>query len=458
MQMGSEIGKLARLRYPNGVLVSSYGDPAAQTQAALERGATCLFEATFEANECLARIDALTKTSAGWILDEVKSNSLREADDLKDKIAELAFERWVVESSGLPVVQTRFILVDTAYVWPGGEYDHEYILGAVDVTEQAAQMLPEVSRQAAELAPTLRAATQPEVETNTHCKKCEYFEHCHSDRPRHDVIHFSNIRAGGVRKLREQGYEAISDVPEGYRLTDKQRRMWQVIVSGKPFISDRLGEALGAVQFPAAFIDYETYSAALPLFPGTRAHQAVCFQWSAHIMNSPTDEANHREFLACDGADPREEFCRTLLETIDEARSIVHYSNFEISKVKRMAADGVPQAAELLALIESRSVDLLPIVQEHVYFEGFMGGSSIKVVLPVLVPGLSYKGMLIAEGNDAGAAYREMLDPTTEATRREELRSALLDYCRLDTLAMVEIYRALLRLSKQDRVDVQAAD
>ena len=75
-----------------------------------------------------------------------------------------------------------------------------------------------------------------------------------------------------------------------------------------------------------------------------------------------------------------------------------------------------------------------------------MGRSSIKVVLPTLVPELSYEGLAIQDGMGAAVGYRRMMDPATATDEAEQLYRDLLDYCNLDTLAMVEIYRALRRL------------
>ena len=111
-----------------------------------------------------------------------------------------------------------------------------------------------------------------------------------------------------------------------------------------------------------------------------------------------------------------------------------------------MAEAGIPYAAELLEAIGERSVDLEQIVKDHLYMEGFMGRSSIKVVLPTLVPELSYEGLAIQDGMGAAVGYRRMMDPATATDEAEQLYRDLLDYCNLDTLAMVEIYRALRRL------------
>jgi hypothetical protein len=223
--------------------------------------------------------------------------------------------------------------------------------------------------------------------------------------------------------------------------------MRNVLVSCQPYIGDGLKAALESIPFPAAFIDYESSNPAFPMYPGTRPYQQVCFQWSAHLMDTPDSEPVHSEFLPEGNEDPRAGFCKTLWETIKDCKSIVHYTHFEKTQLKPMIADGIPFAQELLDAIEERSADLEKIVSEHVYLEGFKGRTSIKVVLPTLVPAMSYKDLLIADGTAAATGFRKMLDPKTSKDEAASLRAALLAYCCQDTLAMVEIYRALSALA-----------
>lgn len=70
------------------------------------------------------------------------------------------------------------------------------------------------------------------------------------------------------------------------------------------------------------------------------------------------------------------------------------------------------------------------------------GSYSIKYVLPALIPELSYKDLEINEGGLASVAF-ESLYYETDLMRIAEIRNNLLQYCKLDTLAMVKIYEKL---------------
>ena len=63
---------------------------------------------------------------------------------------------------------------------------------------------------------------------------------------------------------------------------------------------------------------------------------------------------------------------------------------------------------------------------------------SIKYVLPALIPELQYSDLEIGNGGDASAAFYN-LKKEADLLKVIEIRNALLEYCKLDTLAMVKI-------------------
>lgn len=451
--VGRQVGEFARLRYPTGkFVVTPNDDPAgsvAATQAMIDAGHDCLFEATVEAEGYRSRIDVLSRSDSGcWIIDEVKSSTIKPLPKIKiDKFFDLAFQTVAAKKAGLNVEASRLVLINSAYVWPGGDYSFQDMLGVVDATERCLELEPEVEAVTAKLLEVLSNNNEPEVITNVHCKKCDYFEHCHEARPENEVIHFSRINAKAVTNLRENGFHTIEQIPEAEKLTPHRTIMRNVIVSGEPHIGPGLGEALETIQFPAAFVDFESANPAFPRYVGTRPFQQTCFQWSVHTLESPTSEPKHFEFLAENADDPREAFCKSFWEIISVSKSIVHYSSYEETSLKNMADANIPLGPELYAAIKDRSVDLLEIVADNIYYEEFRGQAGIKVVLPVLVPSMSYKNLMIGDGQAAMAGFKKMITPGISPSEFSELRQALLDYCRQDTLAMVEIYWALQKLA-----------
>jgi len=82
-------------------------------------------------------------------------------------------------------------------------------------------------------------------------------------------------------------------------------------------------------------------------------------------------------------------------------------------------------------------------MRNHVYHPAFAGSFSLKAVLPALVPDLSYEGMAVANGQDAGLAWESLVRSGLEEAERLKTEKALREYCGQDTLAMVRLLEKL---------------
>ena len=99
---------------------------------------------------------------------------------------------------------------------------------------------------------------------------------------------------------------------------------------------------------------------------------------------------------------------------------------------------------DALVALNERVVDLLPIVKRNYYHPDMKGSWSIKAVLPCLVPELHYDDLgAVQEGTQAQQAYFDLINGELDAEAAARLRQELLDYCRLDTWAMVAMVRRL---------------
>jgi predicted RecB family nuclease len=118
------------------------------------------------------------------------------------------------------------------------------------------------------------------------------------------------------------------------------------------------------------------------------------------------------------------------------------YSGFEAQRLSDLAA-WMPEFAGRIEKIQRRLWDLLPVIRSHVYHPRFAGSFSLKYVLPALVPEMTYVGMEVANGTDAGLAWEALIRGGLDQAERDRIRKALLDYCGQDTLAMVRLLEKL---------------
>ena len=256
-------------------------------------------------------------------------------------------------------------------------------------------------------------------------------------------MHLTGIREERLNELAAMGIEDIRNIPRDFHLTELQNRIRTCVVNREEYVSPELDEELTEVEYPIHFLDFETVSPPIPLYPHTRPYQAIPFQWSDHILSEGGDLA-HFSYLCKEATDPREEFAVSLLEVLGESGTVFTYSNYERRIVAELAEYLPQKSGQLLATLD-RFKDLQVLIKRHFYNASFHGSFSLKSVLPALVPSMSYDDLFIQEGTHASLQYLQMLNPNTPGEEKEKIEEALLAYCSHDTLAMVRTREALLR-------------
>lgn len=248
--------------------------------------------------------------------------------------------------------------------------------------------------------------------------------------------------------LRVDGIETIDAIPNDYDLTPKQVRVVKAVKSGQPFIDrQQLRQSLSDIRFPAFYLDFETLMTALPLLPDVAPHEQVVTQFSVHVCSSPGVVTRHAEYLADPSRDCHGELAEKLINNLEGEGSIIVYSSFEKTMLLGLAAR-FPDMAEKLNVCIYRLFDLEVVFKTAYYNSGFHGKTSIKSTLPVLVPELGYKGLAIRDGETAMATYARMARGECCNVELIAIKKALLEYCAVDTMAMVRLHEALVRMHK----------
>jgi len=444
---GTEIGRRAHALFPGGVLVDEdalrHREAVERTRALLAGGnVPAIFEAAFLHAGVRSRVDILERLGDGaWGLREVKSAASVKEEHLHD----VALQRFVLEGSGLRVPSLEVIHVNSGYVRGDGEIDWPRYFHRQDVTARVAPLRSDVPARVQFLHAVLALDASPAIEPARHCdtpRACEFWTHCTRDKPADWVFHLPK-RPDRFEALRAAGIERIADIPDDFPLSGKQERVRSVLREGRAFVSTGLAAALAPAGPPACYLDFETMGPPIPLYPGTRPYQRIPFQWSLHRLD-PAGVLEHQEFLASGRIDPRREFVATLLDALsDRPEPILVYSRFEADVLGGLAG-AVPERAAALAGLRARLVDLLRVVQGHVYHPAFGGSFSLKAVAPALVPGFGYSDLEgVAGGDEAAGAFAAIAQGEMSEAEEARVRSALRVYCERDTLALVELHKAL---------------
>ena len=287
--------------------------------------------------------------------------------------------------------------------------------------------------------------SMPAIDIGEYCTNpydCDFRGYCWQHIPKQSVF---SIKGRGLRKfdLYYQGIVNLQDVPDEL-LSYEQKIQKMADLAKTDFINpEKIKEFLATLWYPLYFLDFETFMSPIPMFDGTRPYQHVPFQYSLHYLENENAPLQHQEFLAAPNTDPRKELLEKLLREIpDNACVLAYHKSFEIGRLKDLA-EWYPEHRDKIETIISNMRDLAdPFRQKDYYCYQMEGSYSLKAVLPALVNDLSYNGMAISDGNMAMDAYYRMCNET-DATEIERIRNALLEYCRLDTLAMVKILEKL---------------
>ena len=449
MQQGHDVGLLARRLFPGGVEVCERSlDQAirATRELVANRGVPAIFEGVFEHDGVLVRVDVLHRRADGrWRLIEVKSSASKKDEHLDD----VAIQYRVLSRCGLDIGSCCLAHVNRSYVFRGGSVDSWRFFRIRNVTRQVARLQPKLTFQLRAAFTVLSMPKEPDIAPGRHCVvpiTCEFYDRCNTQRRDDHIGFIPRIHASAMEELGEMGIESIRDVPDDFELTEIQRRACTSVQTGEPWFGDELGEVLSGLKYPVCFMDFETVNPAIPRCAGMRPYYQLPFQFSVHSQKEPVATLEHHDFLARDASDPRREFISSLCHALGESGSIVVYSSFESQRLSDLAA-WLPEYAERINAIQARLFDLLPVVREHTYHAAYAGSYSIKSVFPALVPGMTYEGMEVADGTEAGLAWESLVRGSLDQAERERIEKALLAYCGQDTLALVRLVESLRRAS-----------
>ena len=181
---------------------------------------------------------------------------------------------------------------------------------------------------------------------------------------------------------------------------------------------------------------------AIPLYPDIAPYTQIPTQYSIHRCSDVGLIIEHLEYLADPSKDCRRELAEKLINDLGEDGSIIIYSSFEKAVINSLGRLYPDLLGKLNSLV-GRMIDLGAIIGKNYYHPDFHGSTSIKITLPVLVPDMSYDNLEIADGDSAMATFAYLALGKYEGREAEAVKRHLLEYCKQDTLAMVELHQQL---------------
>jgi len=399
------------------------------------------FQKTFTDKNFTARTDALVykQETDSFHLYEIKSSSKLKPEHIID-----ATFQYLIVNKEIKVDCVFVLHLNKEYV----RYSYlnlEYLFIAEDVTEKVQEVLIEVGTKREK---ALEAASANSHEGIRHCfkpKDCPCLDLCHPVLPEYSIYDIPRITEKKKIQLLEQGIVNIKDVLSTFALNDKQRKIVEAAKADKALIDEEaIKHEFEHFEYPLYFLDYETFLSAIPLFDGYHPQQQMVFQYSLHKVESLDGEVSHTEHLSITKDDPSVSLVRRLREDIGDIGTVfVWYKPFEMTRNKELA-NIHPDYADFFNDLNERIYDLGDFINHGMYIQpGFKGSWSIKNVLPVMVPELSYSEMEIGKGDQAMMAWWRLINDELPTDEAEKTKMALLEYCKLDTWAMVRVFQKI---------------
>mgnify|MGYP000459966444 FL=1 len=400
-------------------------------------------------------------------------------------VYDLAFQRFVIDAD---VPQARYYLgvLNHEYVHDGETFEGEpvydkNIITLIDLTTITEEMMSKMTQAIDLVVDRIIADDESRVRLGKHCqlkkqRECIFKDLCYDRFPKKNSILMYIDKHHGFKDehgekhdyfdLIDDDYLAMTDVPHEWLNRRNNQIQRDCALTQKPYVDQgKIRDGIAEIRYPIYHLDFESFPCPLPRFAGEKAYTQSLFQFSLHIEHEPgvcDKEHDHIEYLAPDHADHRLDLVQAMCAAIprDGGSVMVYNQAFEKTRIRELAAL-YPQYADHLADIADRLFDLMHIVKTNTklytglgydeeraktvnfYHEDLAGSYSIKKVLPIFSE-LTYQGMRVGNGMEAVYAYASFA--TLGAAERAELRHALIEYCKQDTWAMVEILAALRKI------------
>lgn len=463
-EQGNEVGDLAMGLLGLYIDVTTYREDGSldisgmieKTKQEIKKGTLNICEASFSFIENgishYCAVDILHKEPTGWSIYEVKSSSYNNdkddsANNLSAYIRDIVYQKWLLERIGINVTGTYLVRLDSNYIREG-ELDIHDLFHIKDMRELLVDEYGAVYDNISQIRKIL-TGVEPDMEVDSHCRSpyvCSFLKYCIGNIPEPNMFDLYLMRFSKKCDYYNQGKIIFEDFRDE-KLSEVQTMQVESYLNKTEYIKPtEIKKFLNKLTFPLYFLDFETMQPAIPPFNKSKPYQQIPFQYSLHWIEED-GELKHTEFLGNSMEDPRRELAVQLCNEIPANACVTAYNKaFECSRLNEMA-EIFPDLREHLLSISSNIVDLIePFRGKMVYLSAMNGSFSIKKVLPALFPDdpeLNYKNLAgsVHNGSEAMSIYPAIAKMSKEDA--EKARKSLLEYCKLDTFAMVRIWEKL---------------
>lgn len=442
--MGQEVDELAKKLFPAALEIKGFNEQGFEnTKKALKKNPKALFQPTAIAGNIAARADILTASMEPGVFD---INEVKMATKMKKEyLFDVGFQKICFEDAGIKIGRLKLVHINGNYV-RNGTVDPGQLFEIEDITDDVNDKLPEIQDEIERALKIIDFQEEPDLRLINACKNpkyCDYIEH-YSKVSENIYQLAEKINETHLLQLLER--EVLDHKKIAPELLKKIR--YEAPGEFTKIDANAIEQELKKLEYPLYFFDYETYNNAIPPFDGVKPYQQIPFQYSLMVKENPTADLKHVGFLAEKYENPIYDLLQSLKKEVGFKGSvIVWFSPFETNRNKEMA-DAEPEFAKLLESMNERMFDLMLIFKfkNQMYVKSeFKKLASLKIILPVLCPELSYQDLNIREGGTASASWPILTNGGLAPQEKLKLKNDMIEYCKRDTQAMVSILDRVCR-------------
>ena len=451
---GTEVGECAKDLFGFHIDINfseNLNEMLQDTEKILKLDKVVITEASFVYENNFCSVDILKKDGNNIEVYEVKSSTKVHNIYLDD----ISYQVYILLGLGYNVTKASIVHINPLYI-RHGELNLNELFTIEDVTDIVMNKQDEVKNKIKEINDYVSQLCEKNEKLGMHCFEpypCPYFNYCTGHLPTRNVFKVKRMRNKDKIKYYDQNIITYEDLLKE-DIDEKIKMQIDYEINNKEdYINkEAIKEFLNTLSYPLYFLDFETFQESIPKYDGLRPYEQIPFQYSLHYYENKDKNLKHKEFLAEPGIDPRRSLAENLVKDIPKDVCILAYNmSFEKTVIKKLALT-YPDLKDYLLNIYDNIKDLMiPFKNMDYYNKDMQGSFSIKYVLPALFPNdesLNYHNLEeIHNGSEAMNSYANMINLSKE--KQNKLRHNLLEYCKLDTYAMVKIYDKLMSIVKK---------
>ena len=440
--------------FPEAQIISSFGDKSVEETNYLLNKKETILQSSFQHENFYIKADVIKykPEKNEWDLYEVKSTTKVDKSKQGSHIDDITFQKLIIEKTGIKIGNCFIVHLNGDYL-KNGKLDYSELFVKENVNELVIENTMDTENRILEIKKYITSPEQKGCDCIYKSKSnhCESFFYSNPEIPSYSVYNLNRFSSNTkiFKQYINENITSLDDIPSEEGLTGNKLFQYKSYKNKSPII-DRKGikEKLNNLKFPLQILDFETYSSAIPKFDGLKVHEAIPIQYSLFRLDK-NKNIEHFEYIQEYHSEKiTSGIMDSLRNNLLNAGTIICWNkSFEIGRLKKLG-ELHPENKDYIDSIIDKVFDLMEVFSKNLYVDyNFMGSSSLKKVLPVLIEGEGYENLDVQDGAQAITEWEKVIFGNISNDEKKSTIDSLLEYCKYDTYSLIKIYNFLVDLS-----------